>query len=151
MTEISWGIAAVWMGLALLASFISIRFNLSVALVEILVGIAAGNLAMLLNQHHVFGLHWNLEATEWIRFLAGFGSILLTFMAGAEIEPSILRRYFKESLAIGAASFAAPFSGACSMPITSAAGTGPRRLICGWRVDHVGRRGLRRDDRDRPQ
>ena len=82
MTEISWGIAAVWMGLALLASFISIRFNLSVALVEILVGIAAGNLAMLLNQHHVFGLRWNLEATEWIRFLAGFGSILLTFMAG---------------------------------------------------------------------
>ena len=56
MTEISWGIAAVWMGLALLASFISIRFNLSVALVEILVGIAAGNLAMLLDQHHVFGL-----------------------------------------------------------------------------------------------
>ena len=112
MTEISWGIAAVWMGLALLASFISIRFNLSVALVEILVGIAAGNLAMLLNQHHVFGVHWNLEATEWIRFLAGFGSILLTFMAGAEIEPSILRRYFKESLAIGTASFAAPFFGA---------------------------------------
>ena len=42
MMENSWGIAAVWMGLALLASFISIRFNLSVALVEILVGIAAG-------------------------------------------------------------------------------------------------------------
>ena len=34
MTEISWGIAAVWMGLALLASFVSIRFNLSVALVD---------------------------------------------------------------------------------------------------------------------
>jgi glutathione-regulated potassium-efflux system ancillary protein KefC len=44
--------------------------------------------------------------------VAGFGSILLTFMAGAEIEPTILRRYFKESFAIGAASFAAPFVGA---------------------------------------
>ena len=43
--EISWGIATVWMGLALLASFISIRFKLSIALVEILVGVAAGNLA----------------------------------------------------------------------------------------------------------
>ena len=39
--EIGWGIATVWMGLALLASFISIRFKLSVALVEILVGAAA--------------------------------------------------------------------------------------------------------------
>ena len=62
MTEMSWGIAAVWMGLALLASFISIRFNLSVALVEILVGIAAGNLAMLLDQYHVFGLRWESRA-----------------------------------------------------------------------------------------
>ena len=110
--EIGWGIATVWMGLALLASFISIRFKLSVALVEILVGAAAGNIALLLNQNHVFGLHWSLESNEWIKFLAGFGSILLTFMAGAEIEPSILRRFFKESLSIGVASFAAPFIGA---------------------------------------
>ncbi|MGZ5944737.1 MAG: cation:proton antiporter domain-containing protein, partial [Isosphaeraceae bacterium] len=110
--EIGWGIATVWMGLALLASFISIRFKLSVALVEILVGAAAGNFALLLNQNHVFGLHWSLESNEWIKFLAGFGSILLTFMAGAEIEPSILRRFFKESLSIGVASFAAPFIGA---------------------------------------
>lgn len=49
MIENSWGIATVWMGLALVASFISIRFKLSVALVEILVGIAAGNLAVLLD------------------------------------------------------------------------------------------------------
>ncbi len=110
--EIGWGIATVWMGLALLASFISIRFKLSVALVEILVGAVAGNIALLLNQNHVFGLHWSLESNEWIKFLAGFGSILLTFMAGAEIEPSILRRFFKESLSIGVASFAAPFIGA---------------------------------------
>jgi Kef-type K+ transport system membrane component KefB len=131
MTEIGWGIAAVWMGLALLASFVSIRFNLSIALVEILVGIVAGNLAMLLNQHHVFGLRWNLEATEWIKFLAGFGSILLTFMAGAEIEPSILRRYFKESLAIGAASFAAPFVGAMLYAHYVSGWDWPAATICG--------------------
>ena len=105
-------IAAVWMGLALLASLLSIRFRLSVALVEILVGIAAGNVAALLDHYHVFGLHWEMKANEWIAFLAGFGSILLTFMAGAEIEPAVLRKFFKESLAIGAASFAAPFVGA---------------------------------------
>jgi Kef-type K+ transport system membrane component KefB len=131
MIENSWGIATVWMGLALLASFISIRFNLSIALVEILVGIAAGNLALLLNQYHVFGLQWNLEANEWIKFLAGFGSILLTFMAGAEIEPTVLRRYFKESLAIGAASFAAPFVGALLYARYVSGWDWPAAAICG--------------------
>jgi len=110
--ENSWGIAAVWMGLALLASLLSIRFNLSVALVEILVGIVAGNVAHLLDHYQVFGMVWELKANEWIAFLAGFGSILLTFMAGAEIEPAVLRKFFKESMSIGLASFAAPFVGA---------------------------------------
>lgn len=110
--ENSWGIATIWVGLALIASLLSIRFKLSVALLEILVGIVAGNVALLLDHYHVFGLRWELKANEWISFLAGFGSILLTFMAGAEIEPNILRKYLKQSLAIGAASFAAPFTGA---------------------------------------
>src|SRR5207302_1415854 len=78
--------------------------GLSVALVEILVGVVAGNVAPL------FG--WELKPTQWITFLAGFGSILLTFMAGAEIEPAVLRRFFKESMTIGLASFAVPFVGA---------------------------------------
>jgi Kef-type K+ transport system membrane component KefB len=120
--ESSWGIATVWMGLALIASFLSIRYKLSVALVEILVGIAAGNLALLLDHYQVFGLHWQLKANEWIAFLAGFGSILLTFMAGAEIEPTVLRKFLKESLAIGVASFAAPFLGAILYA----------RFISGW-------------------
>src|ERR1041384_5841021 len=107
-----WGIAAVWMGLALLASMISIRYKLSVALVEILVGIVAGNIGLLLTEYRVFGLDWELKTNEWILFLAGFGSILLTFLAGAEIEPAILRKFLKESLTIGVVSFAAPFVGA---------------------------------------
>lgn len=110
--ESGWAIAAVWMGLALVASLLSIRFKLSVALVEILVGIAAGNLALLLDHSQLLGLRWELKSNEWIAFLAGFGSILLTFMAGAEIEPTVLRKFFKESLAIGVSSFAAPFVGA---------------------------------------
>ncbi len=100
------------MGLALLASFLSIRYKLSIALVEILIGIAAGNLALVLNQHQVFGFHWELKGNEWINFLAGFGSILLTFMAGAEIEPAVLRKHFKVSMTIGVVAFAAPFAGA---------------------------------------
>ena len=110
--ELTWGIAAIWLGLALVASLLSIRFKMSVALVEILVGVVAGNLALLLEHYHLFGLHWELKPNEWIAFLAGFGSILLTFMAGAEIEPSLLRKSLKETLCIGFASFLAPFLGA---------------------------------------
>ena len=38
-----WFIAAAWMGMALVASVISIRLGISVALVEIAVGIIGGN------------------------------------------------------------------------------------------------------------
>jgi Kef-type K+ transport system membrane component KefB len=117
-----WAVAAVWMGLALVASLLAIRFNLSVALVEILVGILAGNLALVLDHYELFGLRWGLKANEWIAFLAGFGSILLTFLAGAEIEPGVLRRFFKQSMAIGVASFAAPFVGAMLFA----------RFVSGW-------------------
>jgi Kef-type K+ transport system membrane component KefB len=50
-----------------------------------------------------------MERTEWVNFLAGFGSILLTFLAGAEVDPGVLRNKFKESMAIGIGSFLAPF------------------------------------------
>lgn len=91
-----WLIATVWMALALLASLVSIRLGLSVALVEILVGILAGNV-----------LH--VHTTPWIDFLATFGSGLLTFLAGAEIDPDSLRRHLRPALAIGAVGFVAPF------------------------------------------
>ena len=120
--ELTWGIAAVWLGLALVASLLSIRFKMSVALVEILVGIAAGNLALLLDHYHIFGFHWELKPNEWIAFLAGFGSILLTFMAGAEIEPALLRKYFKATFTIGLAGFVGPFIGA----------TLYARFVSGW-------------------
>jgi Kef-type K+ transport system membrane component KefB len=91
-----WLIAAAWMGLALLASLVSIRIAVSVALIEIVIGVVAGNF---------LGFH----TTPWIDFLATFGSGLLTFLAGAEIEPESLRRHLKPALAIGSASFFAPF------------------------------------------
>jgi len=87
------------MALALCASLISIRIGLSVALAEILIGVIGGNL---------LGLH----TTPWINSLAGFGSVLLTFLAGAEIDPVSFRRHFKASMSIGVLSFLFPFIGA---------------------------------------
>ena len=93
-----WLTSAVWFGLALLASVISIRVAISVALVEIMVGAVAGN---------VIGL----QLTEWVNFLAGFGAIMITFLAGAEIDPRVLRRHLRPSVGIGVASFFAPYLG----------------------------------------
>ena len=91
--------AALWIGLALVASLVSIRIGISVALIEIGVGIVAGNSI-------------GLQTTPWIDFLASFGAVLLTFLAGAEIDPVSLRRDLRVSLAIGAVSFALPFAAA---------------------------------------
>jgi Kef-type K+ transport system membrane component KefB len=92
-----WLIAALWMGMALVASLISIRIGISVALIEILVGIVAGNF---------LGIH---QTTQWIDFLAMLGSGVLTFLAGAEIDPASLKANFKASLIIGILSFGIPF------------------------------------------
>src|SRR5205807_5485597 len=99
MTESIWTLAAMWVGMALIATLISVRIGVSVALVEICVGIAGGNL-------------FHLQATSWINFLAAVGSVLLTFLAGAEIDLEVVKIKWKETLGIGIASFIAPFLGA---------------------------------------
>ena len=93
-----WLHSALWLGLALLASLISIRVAISVALIEIVVGAVAGNLV-------------GLQITDWVNFLAGFGAILLTFLAGTEIDPRIVRIHFWSSMSIGVMGFLAPYLG----------------------------------------
>jgi Kef-type K+ transport system membrane component KefB len=104
MTENIWYVAALWMGLAFLASLISIRAGVSVALIEILLGVIAGNV------HWGHGQHL-LQTTDWINFLAMLGSGVLTFLAGAEIDPASLRANLRASLTIGVVSFLLPFAG----------------------------------------
>jgi len=94
--ENQWLQAALWMGLALLATILSLRIAISIALLEILVGLIGGNFLP-------------LHRTEWVNFLAGFGAILLTFLAGAEVEPGVFKKKFKESVGIGFLSFLMPF------------------------------------------
>ena len=104
MHENIWFVAAFWMGLAFVSSLVSIRIGISVALVEILVGVIAGNL-------HGAGQAPLLHTTEWTNFLAMLGSGVLTFLAGAEIDPGSLRAYMRASVSIGVLSFALPFLG----------------------------------------
>lgn len=99
-----WFIAAIWMGLAFAASLVSIRTGISVALIEILVGVVAGNISFG-GEHHI------LKTTEWTNFLAMLGSGVLTFLAGAEIDPASLRAHLRASMTIGILSFLLPFAG----------------------------------------
>jgi len=121
MFENIWFIAAVWMGLALVASLISIRTGISVALIEILVGVIAGNVAVGLEGGTLHiglagtgvgggHLHHILQSTEWTTFLALLGSGVLTFLAGAEIDPISLKANWRASVLIGVLSFAIPFA-----------------------------------------
>ncbi|MDI6824618.1 MAG: cation:proton antiporter [Bacillota bacterium] len=99
------------MWLALLAGVLARLSGVSVSLVEIGVGVFAGNFLA-------------LQPPHWMDFLAGFGSIMLTFLAGAEVDPAVLRNKAKESISIGVASFLAPFLGAMAYA----------RYVAGWDV-----------------
>jgi Kef-type K+ transport system membrane component KefB len=93
-------VAAIWVGMALLASVVSIRIAVPVALVEILIGALAGNIP---------GIAPHISQPEFVTFLASVGSLVLTFLAGAEIDPVSLRGHWKASLSIGFVSFLLPF------------------------------------------
>jgi len=98
MIENIWLASALWVGLALVSALISIRLALSVALIEIMVGAIAGNVI-------------DLPLTPWINYLAGFGAILLTFLAGAEVDMEVVRRKVGVSVGIGFVSFILPYLG----------------------------------------
>ena len=117
--ENTWFVAMIWIALALSASLISMRTAISVALVEICMGVIGGT---------YLGLD---PGVEWISFLAGFGAILLTFLAGAEIEPEVIRKYGKESLFIGFFSFFLPFLGAMAYAYYVAGWSSDASKICG--------------------
>jgi Kef-type K+ transport system membrane component KefB len=91
-------VAAVLAIVVLLASMFSVELGLSVAIIEIIAGAVVGNTLQ-------------LATPDWLTFLAGFGSVVLTFLAGAEVDPSHMRATLKASLIIGFGSFLLPFVG----------------------------------------
>jgi glutathione-regulated potassium-efflux system ancillary protein KefC len=108
MTEI-WAQAALWLGLALVASLLSIHLRVATALSEIVVG----TIAQLIIGALLGGALLAGDAT-WIKFLSG-GAILLTFLAGAELDPVVFRKQWKQATAFGLVSFAAPFFGCAAL------------------------------------
>ncbi len=114
----TWLQAALWIALALAATILSLRVAISIALLEIIVGVIGGNFLP-------------MQRTEWVNFLAGFGSIVLTFLAGAEVDPDVLKKKFKESMSIGILAFFAPFLGAMAYAYYVAGWSGHASAIAG--------------------
>jgi Kef-type K+ transport system membrane component KefB len=106
----TWFLAALWTGLALVATLLAIWFRVSTALSEIVVGTVAQLIVVVLIGGTGLGAH-----TPWIGFLAGTGAIVLTFLAGAEIDPVVFRVKWKEATVVGLVSFFAPFFGSAAV------------------------------------
>ncbi|MDH7514404.1 MAG: cation:proton antiporter [Bacteroidota bacterium] len=98
--------AALWLGLAVISAIIAYHLRLSIALVEICVGVAAAALVGYIGNTGLLA-----SDEEWFRFLASSGAVLLTFLAGAELEPEAIRTKWKEVSFVGIIGFFAPFAG----------------------------------------
>jgi glutathione-regulated potassium-efflux system ancillary protein KefC len=114
-----WLVAALWLVLALIATMLSIWFRISTALSEIVVGTVAQLIIGALIGTQALG-----AKSEWIAFLAGTGAIVLTFLAGAELDPVIFRTKWKEAFVVGLVGFFAPFLGAAAVA----------HFVLGWAV-----------------
>jgi len=93
-----WFQSALWMALALFAALGSMLVTISAALFEIVIGGIAGNTV-------------GLPLTPWINYIASFGAIVLTFLAGTDIDPHVVKRNFGSSVTIGLMGFFAPYLG----------------------------------------
>jgi len=102
----AWALSALWVGLALVATLLAIWFRIATALSEIVVGTVA-QLAI----GAYFGTGGLLGSTQWVTYLAGTGAIVLTFLAGAELDPAIFKTKWKEASLVGMAGFFGPFLG----------------------------------------
>ena len=93
-----WFVSALWMALAFIAAIGSLFITISAALFEIVIGAIAGNTV-------------GLPLTPWIDYIAAFGAVVLTFLAGTDIDPHVVKRNFGSSVTIGLMGFFAPYLG----------------------------------------
>jgi Kef-type K+ transport system membrane component KefB len=117
MTPVS--LAAILAGAILLASVVSVELGISVALIELAFGVVLGNT-----------FHLNPDAS-WLVFIASFASVVLTFLAGAEVDPDYFRERFGAAVSIGVVSFAGPFAVATLVALGPLGWTTKASLIAG--------------------
>jgi Kef-type K+ transport system membrane component KefB len=109
MTE-TFTVAALWLALAIVATILANHLRVSMALTEICVGVFAGAICEYFIGPDSLGAN-----IDWLRFLAATGAVVLTFLAGAELEPAVLRAKVKEVTVVGLVGFFAPFLGCAAV------------------------------------
>jgi Kef-type K+ transport system membrane component KefB len=103
-------IASLWLFLALLSALLASALRLSIALVEICIGVLAMSALQGIGAPDLLAAD-----SEWLRFLAGVGAVLLTFLAGAELDPAVMRMKLVEVNVIGLVGFFGPFLGCAAL------------------------------------
>jgi len=103
-------VATVWLALAVISAVIAYHLRVAIALVEICVGVIVAAIAGYLGKTELLGAN-----SEWLRFLASAGAVLLTFLAGAELDPETLREKAKEVSIVGLIGFLSPFLGCAAI------------------------------------
>jgi glutathione-regulated potassium-efflux system ancillary protein KefC len=119
-------IASLWLGLAVISAIIACHLKISIALVEICVGVIASAIATHFGKFDMLAAN-----SEWLRFLAGAGAVLLTFLAGAELEPEVVRKKVKEVTVVGLVGFFAPFLGCAAVAKYALEWNTQASLLCG--------------------
>jgi glutathione-regulated potassium-efflux system ancillary protein KefC len=119
-------IAACWLGLAVISSVLAYHLRISIALVEICVGVVVAAVATHMGKFDLLGAD-----SEWLRFLASAGAVLLTFLAGAELEPEVIQRKLKEVTVVGLVGFFAPFIGCAAVARYVLEWNPQASLLCG--------------------
>jgi glutathione-regulated potassium-efflux system ancillary protein KefC len=119
-------IAALWLGLAILSAIIAYHFGISVSLVEICVGMITVAVAGIFGKADLLGTN-----LEWLKFLGAAGAVFLTFLAGAELDPDVMKTKIKEVVVIGIIGFAAPFVGCSLLAYYVVGWTLQASLLCG--------------------
>jgi Kef-type K+ transport system membrane component KefB len=119
-------IASLWLALAVVSALIAYHIRISIALVEICVGVATAAVLTWLGYADFLGAN-----QEWIRFLAATGAVFLTFLAGAELDPDVLRTKMTEVTVVGMVSFAAPFLGCAAVAYYLLGWSAQASWLCG--------------------
>jgi glutathione-regulated potassium-efflux system ancillary protein KefC len=119
-------LAALWLGLALIATLLSIWLGIATAMSEIVVGTVAQLLLGALIGGTVLGTD-----QSWVKFLSSTGAVLLTFLAGAELDPDVMRKSWKETSSVGLIGFVAPFLGCTAVAYYLLHWTAPSSWLAG--------------------
>jgi Kef-type K+ transport system membrane component KefB len=111
-------LAAVLAAVVLVASIASVELGVTVALLELALGIVVGNA-------------FELRSQEWLDFIAAFASIVLTFLAGMEVDTDYMRDRARATVGLGVASFVGPFAVSALVAFAVLGWSGRAALIAG--------------------